>query len=53
MMPAAEILSALTAHDARVVVDGDRVRVLSILTVSCHLNWSLPLRLTGRACGHC
>ena len=28
MMAAAEILSALTAHDARVVVDGDRMRVL-------------------------
>ena len=28
MMPAADILSALTAHDARLVVEGDRMQVL-------------------------
>ena len=43
MMVASEILSALTAHDARVVVEGDRVRVLF------HADRQLPSDLIAAA----
>jgi hypothetical protein len=43
MMAASDILSALSAHDAKVVVDGDRVRVLF------HADRQLPSDLIAAA----